>query len=51
MMYKSGRKMAIHFVGFRNDRYWNAVRIWGFPDFIHPRWDVRARFGGDNAPG
>ena len=34
---------AIHFVGFRDDRYWSAVRIWGKPDFIHRRWDKRAQ--------
>ena len=33
----------IHFVGFRDDRYWNAVRVFGRPDFIHRRWDLRAR--------
>ena len=33
---------CIHFVGFRDDRYWNAVRVWGLPDFIHPGWDTRA---------
>jgi hypothetical protein len=32
-----------HFVGFRDDRYWNAVRVWGRPDFIHPGWDLRAQ--------
>jgi len=34
---------ALHFVGFRDDRYWNAVRVWGWPDFIHQGWDRRAR--------
>ncbi len=32
----------VHFVGFRDDRYWNAVRVWGPPDFIHRTWDVYA---------
>ncbi|PCJ68255.1 MAG: hypothetical protein COA62_15950 [Rhodobiaceae bacterium] len=32
----------IHFVGFKNDRYWNAIRVWGQPDFVHRRWDHRA---------
>ncbi len=32
----------IHFVGFRDDRYWNAVRIWGAPDMIHEVWDCYA---------
>ena len=35
--------MATHFVGFRDDRYWNAVRAFGLPDFIHRKWDLRAR--------
>jgi hypothetical protein len=33
----------IHFVGFKDDRYWNAVKVWGLPDFYHRVWDVRAR--------
>ena len=32
----------VHFVGFRDDRYWNACRVFGLPDFIHRRWDKRA---------
>ena len=31
-----------HFVGFKNDRYYNAIKVFGKPDFIHRRWDVRA---------
>lgn len=34
---------CVHFVGFRDERYWNAVRVWGLPDFIHIGWDNRAR--------
>lgn len=34
---------CIHFVGFRDDRYLNAVRVWGKPHFIHRWWDKRAR--------
>ncbi len=34
---------ALHFVGFRDDRWRNAVRVFGRPDFVHPRWDLRAR--------
>jgi len=34
---------ALHFVGFRDDRWWNALRVFGPPDFIHPKWDQRAR--------
>ena len=29
----------IHYVGFRDDRYWNAYRIFGGPRMIHRRWD------------
>lgn len=32
----------VHFVGFRNDRYHAAVRVWGVPDFFHLGWDRRA---------
>lgn len=35
--------MALHFVGFRDDRYWNAVRVFGLPDFYHMAWDRRAQ--------
>lgn len=38
--------MAIHFVNFRRDepeRYARAVRIWGEPHFVHPKWDLRAK--------
>lgn len=34
---------AVHFVGFRDDRYTAAVRVWGQPDFIHRGWDRRAQ--------
>ena len=34
---------ATHFVGFRDDRYHNAVRIFGLPDFVHRGWDMRAQ--------
>lgn len=32
----------LHFVGFKDDRYLNAVSVFGRPDFIHRRWDARA---------
>ena len=32
----------IHFVGFSDDRYWNAVRVFGKPDYVHRFWDNRA---------
>lgn len=34
---------ALHFVDFKGDEYWSAVKVWGRPDFIHRRWDLRAR--------
>ena len=36
-------KRHIHFIGFRDDRYWNAVKVWGLPDFYHRIWDNRAK--------
>lgn len=36
-------KACLHFVGFRREEYWSAVRVFGRPDFIHPAWDQRAR--------
>jgi hypothetical protein len=30
-------------VGFRDDRYWSALRVFGGPRFIHRRWDRRAQ--------
>jgi hypothetical protein len=40
---------CVHFVGFRDDRYWNAVKVFGLPDFVHVYWDYRAM--ADVAPG
>jgi len=40
---------CVHFVGFRDDRFHNAVKVFGPPDFIHRFWDHRAV--GDVAPG
>lgn len=34
---------CVHYVGFRDDRYWNAHRVFGGPRIIHRRWDLRAR--------
>ena len=42
-------KHCVHFVGFRDDRYWNAVAVFGLPDFVHVHWDRRAM--ADVAPG
>lgn len=32
----------LHFVGFKDDRWWNAIKTFGKPDFIHRFWDWRA---------
>lgn len=42
-------KRAVHFVGFRGEEYWSAVKIWGRPDFFHRNTDDR--LWGDVAPG
>lgn len=34
---------VVHYVGFKDDRYWNAYRLYGGPRFIHRGWDLRAR--------
>lgn len=34
--------MALHFVGFRDERVYTARRIFGEPDFYHRNWDYRA---------
>lgn len=36
-------KPLLHFVGFTDDRYHNAVRVFGLPDVIHRVWDERAK--------
>jgi hypothetical protein len=33
---------ALHFVGFKDDRYWNVLRVFGRPDFWHRLYDARA---------
>lgn len=33
----------VHFIGFKDDRYWNAVKTFGLPHYIHRGWDLRAR--------
>ena len=30
-----------HFVGFRGEEYWSAVKVWGWPDFYHRGYDNR----------
>lgn len=36
-------RLCVHFVAFRGEEYWSAVRVWGRPSFIHRRWDQRAQ--------
>lgn len=33
------KRRLVHFVGFRDDRYRSAVRVFGPPDMIHEAWD------------
>lgn len=33
---------AFHFVGCKDDRMWNALRVFGRPDFWHRIYDTRA---------
>jgi hypothetical protein len=40
---------CVHFVGFKDDAYNRAVRVFGKPDIVHRYWDHRAV--GDVAPG
>jgi len=35
----------VHFVGFRNCKEYNAaVKVWGYPDFIH-KWHDKRMYG------
>lgn len=46
----SVESMALHFVGFKNERIWIAIAAFGKPDFWHRVWDDRAKaevFEGD----
>ena len=36
------QRPMMHFVRFKDDRYWNAVAVFGRPDFVHRFWDRRA---------
>jgi len=31
----------VHFIGFRGEEYWSAVKVFGPPDFIHLIHDHR----------
>jgi len=43
MQTEAGVVPAVHFVGFKGDEYWSAVKVWGKPAFIHRGWDNRAQ--------
>lgn len=30
-------KVCVHFIGLSKNEYWSAMRVWGTPDFVHPR--------------
>lgn len=34
---------CVHYVGFRDDRFLNALKVFGGPAFVHRIWDMRAR--------
>jgi hypothetical protein len=34
---------CVHYVGFRDDRFNNAKRVFGGPVIIHRGWDTRAK--------
>ena len=34
---------AMHFVGFKDERVFNAIKTFGKPDFWHRTWDNRAK--------
>lgn len=36
-------KACMHFVGFKDERVFGAVRVFGQPDFWHRTWDNRAK--------
>jgi hypothetical protein len=39
---KAAMNNALHFVGFKDDRVFSALRVFGRPDFWHRIWDQRA---------
>ena len=34
---------ALHFVGFKDERVYTAIAVFGRPDFWHRIWDARAK--------
>lgn len=45
-----GSPPCVHFVGFKGDEYTRAVRVFGRPDFIHRKNDIRLQRGGELHP-
>lgn len=44
-------KQCIHFIGFRTPyQFWLAEQVFGKPDFIHVKYDIRTAFGGEMHP-
>jgi len=41
---------ALHFIGFRGEEYWSAVRVWGKPDYVWPKatWSVLGEISGED---
>jgi len=37
------KRHCLHFVGFKDERVYNARHVFGEPDFYHRLWDVRAQ--------
>jgi hypothetical protein len=35
------QKKSVHFVGFRGEEFWSAVKVFGRPDFVHKWHDHR----------
>jgi hypothetical protein len=31
----------VHFIGFRGEEFWSAVKVFGYPDFVHLIHDNR----------
>jgi len=41
---RMGRALrVVHFVGFRGEEYWSAVKVFGLPHMVHMGWDRRAQ--------
>jgi hypothetical protein len=34
---------CVHFIGFRGEEYWSAVKVFGRPQMIHMGWDRRSQ--------